>query len=321
MMEKAWPLVPLIFTVLLGCGREGPPEPDVLPLTGQGNPAPPSSSEEEAPETKVPALLPSQSGAKSERLARLSALPDIWEMGPGNLLPGSNTVHGSTGVTDPSVIAPEMIFPFAEGPAFANSQILNPGGGGYWGGEWPAPGGAENSAVNFSYPWRDNFCEARKEVKHETALCPGGRAHKGQDLRPKTCDNAVHWLVAPEDGWVTHVGSISVYLLGKDSNLRYRFLHVQKPLPDWVKTGAIVTQGHPFARVSDLLAVDNRATTVHTHLEIHGAAEVNGFIYDGALPPYTSLVEAFKDYADANPGNVAPVAPPHITRCARPQWP
>ena len=315
MIQLRFPLLVLAVFSLAACGREGPPRPDFPPSSeDQGpppsedepTPAPPVEPEEEAPPAPPP---PSYS------------LPADWHGAPGDLLPGSSTVKGSTGVTDPSVIAPEMVFPLAEGPGFANSQIFGQGGGGYASGQWPGPGGAENDPINFDYPWKDNFCEVRLDPKHATDLCPGGKAHKGQDLRPKTCENAVHWLVAPEDGWVSHVGSISVNIIGADSGMKYKFLHVQMPVPDWVKTGAAVTQGQPFARVSDLLSGSSRATTVHLHLEIHGAADVDGALHNGALPPYTSLVESYLDFVDGNPAMAEPVSQPAQAKCLTPQSP
>lgn len=303
--------VVLFSAGLVACGQEGPPRPDDMPDPGVE--IPPPSDDDDAP-----APLEEDDDGPAPATP---ALPDDWDGGPGNLLAGSSTVKESTGVTDPSVISSEMIFPLADGPGFANSQIFGSGGGGYASGEWPGPGGPENAVENFDYPWRDNFCEVRLEAKHATDLCPGGRAHKGQDLRPKTCANAVHWLVAPEDGWISHVGSISVNIMGAESGLKYKFLHVQMPVPDWVVTGAPVSQGQPFARVSDLLSASSRATTVHTHFEIHGAAEVDGMLHNGALPPYTSLVESYLDFIDSNPQKGTPVPQPPADECANPQWP
>ncbi len=301
------------------CGREGPPRPDNLPPADNTPPVedetpPPVDEDDDAPDPP-----PIEDDDDPEPPAPVFELPLDWHAPPGDLLPGSSTVKGSTGVTDPSVIVPEMVFPLAEAPAFLNSQIFGQGGGGYASGQWPGPGGSENDPRNFDYPWRDNFCEVRLDAKHATDLCPGGKAHKGQDFRPKTCENAVHWMVAPESGWISHVGSISVNIMGAESGMKYKFLHVQMPVPDWVKTGAPVTQGQPFAQVSDLLTASSRATTVHVHFEIHGAAEVDGALHNGALPPYTSLVESYLDLIDANPGVAAPVAQPSLDKCLTPQ--
>ena len=37
---------------------------------------------------------------------------------------------------------------------------------------------------NTSYPWRDNFCEARS---FNVGQCPGGFGHQGEDIRPAPC--------------------------------------------------------------------------------------------------------------------------------------
>ncbi|MEO1252191.1 MAG: hypothetical protein AAFW81_07590 [Pseudomonadota bacterium] len=303
----------LFVLVAAACGQEGPPEPGDAPPPSESEAPPLDDADDSEDEAAPPPPLPSPP----------ASLPSDWHFPPGDLLPGSNSEKEDAGVTDPSVIVPEMVFPLAEGPAFANSQIFNSGGGGYAGGQWPGPGGPENAGANFDYPWRDNFCEVRLEAKHATDLCPGGRAHKGQDLRPKTCANAVHWLVAPESGWISHVGSISVNIMGAESGMKYKFLHVQMPVPDWVETGAPVTQGQPFARVSDLLRAipESRETTVHAHFEIHGAAEVDGLLHNGALPPYTSLVEAYLDLVADHPDQIAPTPPASSAECATPQWP
>ena len=324
MIQLRLPLLALAVFSLAACGREGPPRPDFPPSSE--DPGPPSSEDEPTPappvepEEEAPAPPPP---VEEETPAPSSpySLPSDWHYAPGDLLPGSTTVRGSTGVTDASVIAPEMVFPLAEGPGFANSQIFAPGGWGYAGGQWPGPGGDENAPENYDYPWRDNFCEVRLDAKHATDLCPGGKAHKGQDVRPKTCENAVHWLVAPEDGWISHVGSISVNIIGAESGMKYKFLHVQMPVPDWVRTGAAVTQGQPFATVSNLLSASSRETTVHLHFEIHGAADVDGALHNGALPPYSSLVESYLDFVEANPTEVEPVAQPALSKCKTPQTP
>ena len=142
-------------------------------------------------------------------------LPADWHFPPGDLLDGSSRTRGSSGVVDASVVSPTMRFPIESGPAFSNSQIFGRGGGGYASGSWPAVSGSENDAENFTYPWRDDFCEVR--FGYDTELCPGGEGHLGQDLRAATCDNAVHWAVAPEDGYISHIGSISVNVFGAES--------------------------------------------------------------------------------------------------------
>ena len=42
----------------------------------------------------------------------------------------------------------------------------------------------KSAAVNFTYPWRDNFCELRDFL---VGQCPGGYGHQGEDIRPGNC--------------------------------------------------------------------------------------------------------------------------------------
>src|SRR5690606_39747974 len=100
---------------------------------------------------------------------------------PGDLVSGSGQ-----GRVDDVVYAPGMRFPIEEPPAFANSQVYNPGG-------YLGPGGGQCDAFNYSYPWRDNYCETRQ---WDMPLCPAGTGHQGQDIRPATCENNKYWGVA-----------------------------------------------------------------------------------------------------------------------------
>src|SRR5262249_26663384 len=52
------------------------------------------------------------------------------------------------------VFVPNMRFPIQEGPSFANSQVF--GSGGLY---HPTPDEGQCGRGNFSYPWRDTFCE------------------------------------------------------------------------------------------------------------------------------------------------------------------
>lgn len=82
-------------------------------------------------------------------------------------------------------------------------------------GSWKAP-------VNFHYPWRDNFCEARSR---RTPSCPSGLGHQGQDIRVGKGEKDLHWAVAAEGGRISNVGLYSVELTGA-SGTRYRYLHL-----------------------------------------------------------------------------------------------
>lgn len=316
-------LLAALALLLVACGREGPPAPEGVT---QGEETPTPGEEGDGDADNDDDVDPPDGDDPQEEdgpvVPETAGLPSDWHHPPGDLLPGSNSERGSTGIQNVDVIATSMLFPLETGPGFANSQIFLPGGSGYQGGAWPGPGGSESSEENFDYRWRDNFCEVRLDPnKHVNPICPGGLAHTGQDFRGPTCENAVHWLVAPEDGHISWVGSISINIMGAESGYKYEFHHVQKPYPDWVVLGAPVTKGQRIARMSDRLSSTSRETTVHLHLELHGSALIDGASYTGALPPYTSLVEAYLDYADANPDKIDPVPTVPNAQCTTPQWP
>ena len=137
-------------------------------------------------------------------------LPDDFANPPGDLEPNSGRGrHNST------VYFPNIRFPLEQGPAYLNSQVYRPGG-------MHGGGGGQCDNVNYSYPWRDNFCEERSWV---VAFCPAGRGHQGQDIRPSSCRKDMYWAVAVEDGVIANVGTYSVTLQTANGVL-YRYLHL-----------------------------------------------------------------------------------------------
>ncbi len=129
---------------------------------------------------------------------------------PGDLIPGSGT-----GRVDYNVYLPGMRFPVEMAPAYANSQVYGRGGS-------KGPGGHECDEENYSYPWRDNFCEERSWT---TPLCPTGTGHQGQDIRPSTCEDSKYWAVAAEGGTFTDTSGMAWYMIG-DSGMRHSYLHL-----------------------------------------------------------------------------------------------
>jgi hypothetical protein len=170
---------------------------------------------------------------------------------PGDILPGTG-FRRKSGVADYTVYS-KIRFPLADAPAFANSQsFMN------WG-DCDATGrsGAgfldgvkayrcrvngqmlvldESAADNYSYPWRDNFCEHRSFY---VGQCPAGRGHQGQDIRPASCKQRIeganrcepyqHDVVAVHDGAVLRSPSQeALYIVANSSNerVRFRYLHM-----------------------------------------------------------------------------------------------
>ncbi len=196
---------------------------------------------------------------------------------PGDLVAGSGT-----GVTDDEVFAPNMRYPIEEAPSYSNSQVW--GVGGLNG----PPGDGQCDARNYTYPWRDNFCETRG---FSTPLCPEGTGHQGQDIRPATCEDAVHWAVAAESGQITGIGSFSV-TLAADSGTIYRYLHLEMDELA-VAQGDTVVRGQRLGLVSDDFG--GTLTTIHLHFDMRQAVALpDGRVSLTFVPPYASLIEAYE---------------------------
>ena len=130
----------------------------------------------------------------------------------GQLIPGSGV-----GRVDSRVYVPGMRFPVESAPAYANSQVYRPGGNKYDRQLFPN-GKGQCDARNFAYPWGDNYCEIRGWTMPR---CPAGTGHQGQDIRGSSCADNTHWVVAAEDGVITSIKSISVYLMNNVGTVRY----------------------------------------------------------------------------------------------------
>lgn len=213
---------------------------------------------------------------------------------PGELVGGSGK-----GRVDDKVYAPSMRFPMETGPAYANSQVWGHGGN-------EGPGGGQCDDENYSYPWRDNYCESRS---WKMPLCPSGTGHQGQDIRAATCENKKHWVVAAVDGRITSIGSYSVYLTAPDGT-RYDYLHMSDVA---VQEGDQIKRGQRLGKVSN--AFNGTPTTVHLHFNIRQNVAGLGSVY---VPPYMSLVKSYEDLLgltekpkpDASAPEPRPVAPP-----------
>jgi murein DD-endopeptidase MepM/ murein hydrolase activator NlpD len=201
----------------------------------------------------------------------------------GNLQAGSGA-----GVATSTIFAPGMRYPIERGPAFPNTQVY--GNGGFLG-----AGGDLCDKANYSYPWRDNFCEKRG---WDTPACPGGKGHQGQDIRAMDCKKAVHWVVAVEAGTITSIGSWAVKLKG-ESGREYSYLHMAMENLS-VQVGDVVTRGQRLGKVSNDFG--GQATSIHLHFEIKANVAIEG-VSPGfrKVPPYTSLVDAYKRMLKGTP--------------------
>lgn len=203
---------------------------------------------------------------------------------PGALLPGSGQ-----GDTDQIVYAPGITFPIADAPAYLQSQVFTFGGG--------IGGGDQCDVRNFSYPWRDNFCETRSRNRN-SPFCPASKIHQGQDIRvgtPSDCvalrqtapaNRTLHRVVAVEDGTISHIGSYSLNL--RAGGRIYKYMHMNM--------AALQVEEYDTVKAGDLIGyVSNdfggAATTMHLHFEIVQNTADSGWVH---VPPYLSLVEAYE---------------------------
>ena len=203
---------------------------------------------------------------------------------PGALLPGSGE-----GNRDQIVFAPDMVFPIEDAPTYLQSMVFTPGGA--------VVGGDQCDPVNYTYPWRDNFCEIRS-ANRNSPHCPKSKIHQGQDLRvgtPESCrqmrsldpaDRALHRVVAVEDGVISHIGSYSVNLRAGGRIYKYMHMNMKKL---GVKIGDSVKAGDFLGYYSNDFA--GTPTTFHLHFEITQNSGNGAWEH---VPPYLSLVAAYE---------------------------
>jgi murein DD-endopeptidase MepM/ murein hydrolase activator NlpD len=241
--------------------------------------------------------------------------PDFTYYPVGRLLPNTGFKRND-GVADKTVYA-NIRFPFDKAPSFANSQsFLN------WGdcdqtGRSPRPRGKdtpyrcrvnlkplvfnESAPENYSYPWRDNFCEHRHFF---VGQCPAGQGHQGQDLRPATCqlrnegaDRCMPYqddVVAAREGMILRSPRMEgVYLTANSASdhVRFRYMHMHPKYldEDSVLSGRAVKEGEVIGKAGNYNRRDN-LTTYHLHFEVmvptrDGWARIN---------PYMTLVASYE---------------------------
>jgi Peptidase family M23 len=204
-------------------------------------------------------------------LAKTSVAAPFTYDPPGTMVPAK----AGRGRVDAKVYVPGMRFPMESANAFANSQVY--GRGGSMGG-----GGGQCDAVNYAYPWHDNYCEIRSWTM---PLCPAGTGHQGQDIRPSTCEKDKYWAVAAAAGRITSIGSYSVYVTASNGT-RFDYLHMSNVQ---VKVGQTVTRGQRLGKVSNIFG--STSTTTHLHFNIRQTLATVGAVY---VPPYTSLIDSYK---------------------------
>ena len=290
MVAAPLPRLILLLTAALAlaaCDPKTPPPADGPPKPPSAEPGPPKA--EDAPadggaEQEASEPLPPSPGPPVQPDIPPAPSPATFDHSPAGVLPSGQ----GSGYLDRTVWSPAMCWPLKEA-GFANSQVYGPGGG-----MGPAGKPSQCDSLNYSLPWRDNFCEARSR---SNPLCGAGTGHQGQDIRPAACKKNEHWAVATEAGTITDIGTYTVTLVGKAApHFTYRYLHLQVSTLA-VAEGTKVVAGQNIGKVSNDFG--GTPTTIHLHFEMR--AGVAGLTTDGRpvalqtfLPPYLSLAEAYQ---------------------------
>jgi hypothetical protein len=200
----------------------------------------------------------------------------------------------------------QIRFPLERTPAFAHSQSFR----NRKSSDRPLD---ELVGGNTSYPWQDNFCEARS---FGVGQCAGGFGHQGQDIRPapcpppgegaNACDPRQQAVVAVRDGVVIRAPkqqAATLQINTRDEHIRFRYMHMNPAVmdADGLLNGRSVGEGEKIGVVSNYLDHPN-GTTRHLHFD------VQVFTRDGWLwvNPYVTLISAYERLARGRGREIGP---------------
>jgi murein DD-endopeptidase MepM/ murein hydrolase activator NlpD len=242
---------------------------------------------------------------------------DFTYFSPGALIPGTGFKKNLGGRGDYTVYA-RLRFPLGQSPAFANSQSFNNWGDCDFTGRSPRRLGRkgmayscnvnglplrydESAGANYSYPWRDNFCEHRNFY---VGQCPAGLGHQGQDIRPSFCkqfnegaDRCLayqHDVVAAHDGMILRAPKqegVYLFVNGPDTHVRVRYMHMSpKQLDaDGVLSGRRLREGEVFGKVGNYNDGEH-GTSYHLHFDMQVPTKAGWVLVN----PYMTLVSAYE---------------------------
>jgi len=259
----------------------------------------------------------------------------------GNLIDRSG--YKSLGGRPDDHVYAQIRFPLVEAPSFAKSQSFNPWGDCYRTGRNGRLGrkGAlysckrnglplvfdESSPQNFSYPWRDNFCEARDR---QVGQCPGGYGHQGQDIRPSSCvlrnaeadrcEPYQHNVAAVHDGMIwRNTNQVAAYVVvnAADAHIRARYIHMHPKQmdADGLFSGKVVRQGDIIGKVGTFDEKE-RGTSYHLHFDMQVMTR-DGWVW---VNPYMTLVASYERLISAR-GTELPKEEPPVAAAPAPPPP
>lgn len=226
------------------------------------------------------------------------------------MLGGTVLTQGSSDTTD---WVPNMRFPLETGPAYINSQVFRHKDGGSppfsntWLGSDGLPlNGTTTSpkqcdSSNYSFPWQDNFCERRTLTPPTGNLCAGSIDHKGVDIRGSVCgtNDPRNEVVAAGDGNLIEIRHHYYKLMLASETTYLNYLHMHETSRPYDEDDLATYQyAIPVIRGQTLGNIGNVGhtwpTTRHLHLDIKSSVIVDGIAYVEPLPPYSTLVRAYK---------------------------
>ena len=159
----------------------------------------------------------------------------------------------------------------------------------------------ELSGGNTSYPWRDNFCEARS---FNVGQCPSGFGHQGEDVRPAPCplnaegrdrcDPRQQPVVAVRDAVVIRAPkqqAVTLQVNTRNEHVRFRYMHMNPAALDasGMLNGRAVDEGEKLGVVSNYLDHPN-GTSLHLHFDVQVFTR-DGWIW---VNPYVTLISAYE---------------------------
>ncbi len=221
----------------------------------------------------------------------LAVSADFTYRPPGDIIAnsGSRKQGGRVDFTAYSQIR----FPLEKAPAFARSQSF--------GTRRSSDSLEEQASRRDSYPWQDNFCEARS---FGVGQCASGFGHQGQDIRPAACPSHGEGpdrcelnqraVVAVRDSVVIRSlkqQAATLQVNSRTEHVRFRYMHMNPAAmdADRILNGRHVDEGEKIGIVSNYLDRPN-GTTRHLHFD------VQVFTRDGWLwvNPYVTLISAYE---------------------------
>ena len=219
--------------------------------------------------------------------------PDFSYRPSGDII--ANSGHRKQGGHADQAAYSQIRFPLQRTPAFVHSQAFR----NRRSSDRPLD---ELVGGNTSYPWQDNFCEARS---FSVGQCASGFGHQGEDIRPGPCpsggeaeaggcDPRQQAVVAVRDGVVIRSlkqQAVTLQINSRNEHMRFRYMHMNPAAldADGVLNGRSLEEGEKFGVVSNYLDHPN-GTSLHLHFD------VQVFTRDGWLwvNPYVTLISAYE---------------------------